>query len=121
MKYKERSLYWIRHLNQRYINRHRKQTRIRVHNDVEWNQRIADYKLKAQKEFKIADKINEKKNLYFYKGIDLTLHTIDERKLFEGYVDSIECIPSDLNSLSICSLIRQQIFSKVINNWFNCF
>ncbi len=95
--------------------------RIRIHNDVKRNLRIADFKLKAQKGFKIADKINEKKNLYFYKEIDLTLHTIDERKVFEGYVDSIECIPSDLNSLSICSLIGQQIFSEVIKNWFNCF
>ncbi len=68
---------------------------------------------------KILRENKEQKTLYFYKGIDLTLHTIDENKVLEKLVPIGKTLIS--NELSFCSLIGYQVVSQMINNLFNIF
>jgi hypothetical protein len=66
-KFTERSLFSIERLNKKYIKCNRKQTKYRIENKIKRKQRIKNFKSKAQKQ-------------YSYKGIDLILHKIKERR-----------------------------------------
>jgi hypothetical protein len=65
-------------------------------------------KLQALQGFKIADKSHQifdsnhkkKTTVYFYEGIDLTLHTIDEKKVLQKLVPIGKPLVS--NELSFC-------------------
>jgi hypothetical protein len=103
----ERSLYSITILNKSYVGRHRRETKNRIQKNIDTKQRIENFKLKALKPFKKADKSHQifdsnhkKKSLYFSKGIDPTLHTIDEKKVLQKLVPIEKPLVS--NELSFC-------------------
>ncbi len=60
-------LFSIERLNKKYMKCNRKQTKYLIENKIKRKQSIKNFKSKAQKQ-------------YSYKGIDLTLHKIKERK-----------------------------------------
>ncbi len=70
-------------------------TKNRIKKNIYTKQRIENFKLKALKPFKKADKSHhifdsnhKKKSLHFSKGIDPTLHTIDEKSFAKIGSDS---------------------------------
>jgi hypothetical protein len=82
-------------------------TKNRILKNIDRKQRIENFKLQALQGFKIVDKSHQifysnrkKKTLYLYKRIDPTLHTIDEKKVFEKLVPIGKPLVS--NELSFC-------------------
>jgi hypothetical protein len=101
------SLYSITIINKSYVGRHRRETKNRIQKNIDTKQRIENFKLQALQGFKIADKSyqifyskRKKKSLYLYKGIDPTLHTIDEKKVLQKLVPIGKPLVS--NELSFC-------------------
>jgi hypothetical protein len=99
------SLYFITIINKSYVGR--RETKNRIKKNIDTKQRIENFKLQALQGFKIADKSHQifyskrkKKSLYLYKGIDPTLHTIDEKKVLQKLVPIGKPLVS--NELSFC-------------------
>jgi hypothetical protein len=94
-------------LNKSYVGRYRRETKNSNQKNIDRKQKIENFKLQALQGFKIADKSDQifdsnhkKKTIYFYKGINPTLHTIDKKKVLEKLVPI--GMPLVSNELSFC-------------------